>query len=46
MVLSDVDYFIKIPINSKSSDEDKISIMFKKLASGDDEEPIGRIFIE
>ncbi|CDW71950.1 gas2 domain containing protein [Stylonychia lemnae] len=44
MVLSDVDYFIKIPINSKSNNEDKISIMFKKLASGDDEEPIGISF--
>jgi hypothetical protein len=40
MVLSDQDYHIKIPIASKSTDEDKIQVMFKKLA--DDEEPIGK----
>lgn len=40
MVLSDLDYHIKIPITSKASSDDKIVIMFKKLAGADDDEPI------
>lgn len=40
MVLSDKEYQIKIPLTGKASDDDKIQIMFKKLA--DDEEPIGK----
>jgi hypothetical protein len=44
MVLTDTQYLIKVPINTKSSDNDKITIIFKKLASGDDEEPLGKKF--
>lgn len=43
MVLSDSNYQIKIPINNKATDDDKILILFKKLAGSDDEEPIGKI---
>jgi hypothetical protein len=35
MVLTDTQYLIKVPINT---------IIFKKLASGDDEEPLGKKF--
>jgi hypothetical protein len=43
MVLSDHSYQVKIQIPSKNtSDDDKITITFKKLAGSEDEEPIGR----
>ena len=42
MVLSDQDYTIKVPISYRNTDEDKIQVMFKKLAGGDDEDPIGK----
>lgn len=43
MVLSDHSYQVKIQIPSKStSDDDKITITFKKLAGSEDEDPIGR----
>jgi hypothetical protein len=44
MVLSDLDYHIKVPISSKASSDDKILIMFKKLAGADNDEPICNIF--
>lgn len=39
MVLSDSDYHIKVPISSKHNDDEKVQIMFKKLAG---EEIIGK----
>jgi hypothetical protein len=41
MVLSDQDYNIKVPISYRNTDDDRIQVMFKKLAGGDDEDPIG-----
>jgi hypothetical protein len=47
MVLSDTNYQIKIPISlSRSTDDDKVLILFKKLAGSDDEEPLGTVVIE
>ena len=43
MVLTDSTYQVKIGLPvGKTRDDDKIQITFKKLAGGDDEEPIGR----
>ena len=39
----DSEYQIKIPITSSHKDEDKVQILFKKLAGGEDEELIGKI---
>ena len=41
MFLSDSDYIIKVPISSKSSEDDKIQIVFKNLSGGEEEEIIG-----
>lgn len=47
MVLSELSYMIKFQIpnnrNGSSSDEDRVTINFKKLTSNDDEEPIGSL---
>ena len=45
MVLSDTNYHIKIPITSKTTDSDKIQIVFKTLAGGDSDEPIGKKYL-
>ena len=41
MVLSDQNYQIKVPLSARAQDEDKVLILFKKLAGSDDEEPLG-----
>ena len=45
MVLSDSDYHIKIPITNKSTDQDTLSVVFKKLAGDEGEEPIGKYLL-
>ena len=41
VVLSDPEYLIKIPITNKSSDRDKVQMLFKFLTVSDSDEPIG-----
>ena len=44
MVLSDSQYQVKIALSSKGSttDDDRVKIVFKKLAGSEDDEPIGK----
>ena len=42
IVLSDYNAQIKIPIPARASDDDKVLVVFRKLAGSDDEEPLGK----
>lgn len=44
MVLSDINYQVKVPITNKGNEveDDRLQITLKRLAGSDDEEPIGK----
>jgi hypothetical protein len=44
MVLSDPEYQVKFQIPSGASSEDVVSIIFKRLAGSDDDEPLGKYY--
>ncbi len=43
IVLSDPDYMIKVPLTSKSSLSDSVSILFKRLTESDPEQVLGKV---
>ena len=42
MVLSDPEYQVKFQIPSSATQEEVVSIIFKRLAGSDEDEPVGR----
>ena len=42
MVLSDPEYQVKFQIPSSATQDDVVSIIFKRLAGSDEDEPLGR----
>jgi hypothetical protein len=44
MVLSDPEYQVKFQIPSSATQDEVVSIIFKRLAGSDEDEPLGRDF--
>ena len=44
MVLSDPEYQVKFQIPSSATQDEVVSIIFKRLAGSDEDEPLGKLF--